>query len=68
MHHRLRVLWPPEPTLKIIRKEDRWIIEETLATDANSKTFKSKKKAKRHLKRLASSKPKKSVTHDEKRG
>jgi hypothetical protein len=56
MNHSLRVLWPPDPDLRIIRKEGRWIIEGTLATDANSNTFKSKKKAKRHLKRLASSK------------
>jgi len=49
------------------KKGDRWVIKGgSLAGTAA--TFKSKKKAKRHLKRLASSKPKKSVTHDEKRG
>ena len=67
MNHILRVIWPPDPDLRIVKKESGWVIKGK-SREGTTKTFKSKKKAKRHLKRLASSKPTKSVTHDEKRG
>jgi len=51
MNHMLRVIWPPYPDLQIVKKESGWVIR-GLCTEGTTKTFKSKKKAKRYLRRL----------------
>lgn len=53
MTHMLRVIWPPDPDLQIVKKESGWVIKGK-SKEGTTKTFKSKKKAKRYLRRLGS--------------
>ena len=49
----LRVIWPPHPDLSIAKKGDRWVIKGG-SVAGTAETFKSKKKAKRYLRRVCS--------------